>query len=84
MDEPSSAVASQQSAASNGRRIRDTQYEINAVLNNLVKEIFMEQDGSEEIDFQQVNVHVLNQVFTMLVGEDLQAAQGEGKKKPKK
>ena len=44
----------------------------------------MEQDGSEEIDFQQVNVHVLNQVFTMLVGEDLQAAQGEGKKKPKK
>lgn len=83
MEEPS--PNSQMSVVSKvSSSIKDTQYEINAVLNTLTKEIFMDKDGVDDGDFQKVNVHVINQVFTMLAGADLHQIKKDQKRKSKK
>ena len=70
-------------------KMKDTQYEINRVINLLIKELFKIseiEEGTEmketdlEIDVKKVNVHIIHQVVILIAGSDMHKGKNKSKK----
>ena len=70
-------------------KMKDTQYEINRVINLLIKELFKISEiegGTEmketdlEIDVKKVNVHIIHQVVILIAGSDMHKGKNKSKK----